>query len=546
VFQVEGELPKSRGTLFRTFDQKYEEIKGNPPISADSRRFKSELLQHLAFGMLAGDALEPQLRLTRTEAERRVEELLTGRVTAPGQMAKEWLEDLLEHHLLQVADDPKEIEFHHQMFLEYYAAEALLNRVERLEGEELKREFLNFLKWTEPLALMLALVKDEALAIQVVRLALKVDLMLGVRLAGEVKLEFQEETIGFVDALEVPDWLKIRLLGETRSKKAIAKLHQLLNYSYCYARGSEASVLSKIRNETAIPELLQRLEHSDFDVRERAADMLGEIGRETAIPGLLQRLEHSDSDVRERVASVLGKIRNEMTIPELLQRLEHSDSDVRERVADALGNIAKKQTETIAQHLPNLLTLILTNSGEAAHRVIRAIQENCKFYNYEVFQAHLEAQKLDRQTPPTSETEIANVTTIQAEKLTLMTDKAPIFNQQNATIGVNYAAEGSKQEFTQHINATEQNFEILLMGYKQFIDELQREHPKLTHETEIIKIIDVEAKRIDARWQNFLSLKRLWNGGKKAAVKVGEHFAESNPWYKGAIAFLEGISEDVK
>jgi len=50
----------------------------------------------------------------------------------------------------------------------------------------------------------------------------------------------------------------------------------------------------------------------------------------------------------------------------------------------------------------------------------------------------------------------------------------------------------------------------------------------------------------DARWQNFLNLKRLWNGGKKAAVKVGEHFIESNSWGKGAIAFLEGVSEDVK
>jgi hypothetical protein len=127
-----------------------------------------------------------------------------------------------------------------------------------------------------------------------------------------------------------------------------------------------------------------------------------------------------------------------------------------------------------------------------------------------------------------------------------MTDKAPIFNQQNATIGVNYAAEGSKQEFTQHINGTEQNFEILLTSYKQFIDELQQEHPNLTNETDITQTITVEAKRIDARWQNFLSLKRLWNGGKKAAVKVGEHFVESNPWGKGAIAFLEGVSEDVK
>jgi hypothetical protein len=40
-------------------------------------------------------------------------------------------------------------------------------------------------------------------------------------------------------------------------------------------------------------------------------------------------------------------------------------------------------------------------------------------------------------------------------------------------------------------------------------------------------------------WQNFLNLKRLWNGSKKAGIKVGEHFAENNVWAKGAIAKRE-------
>jgi len=48
------------------------------------------------------------------------------------------------------------------------------------------------------------------------------------------------------------------------------------------------------------------------------------------------------------------------------------------------------------------------------------------------------------------------------------------------------------------------------------------------------------------RAQLLSALSNLRNGGKKAAIKVGEHFVESNPWGKGAIAFLEGVSEDVK
>jgi HEAT repeat protein len=730
VFWFEGELPRSRGALFRTFDQKYEEIKGTVPVSADFRRFKSELLQHLAFGMLAGDALEPQLRLPRSEAEQRLEVLLTGRANAPGQVAKEWLEDLLEHHLLQVADDPKQVEFHHQLFLEYYAAEALLSRVARLGDEPLKREFLNYLKWTEPVALMLALMEDEAQALRVVKLALDVDWGLGARLAGVVKREFQGQTVRLIDALDAPNWLKVGLLGETRSENAIPGLltrlehsdsgvswnaaealgnigseaaipgllklmehsdsdvswsaanalgkigseaaipgllklmehsdsdvrwsaanalgkigseaaipgllklmeHsdsdvrwsavealgkisseaaipgllKFVEHSYWLVRMSAANALGDIRSETAIPELLKLLEHSDdSDVRWRAANALGSIGSEVAAPGLLKLLEHSDdsdvrrnaadalhvidfvmavipnlkvelsdSEVRGRAAEALGNIGSEAAIPELLKLvqdsdstvrwravnalgsigsevavpgllklMEHSGSDVRRRAAEALGKIAKKHPNTIAQHLPHLLTLIPTDSGQDAHRAILAIQENCKYYNYEIFQDYLKAQKHDRQK---NETAIATTMIQQIERITIMTDKAPIFNQQNATIGNNYAAEGSNIAFTQHIDATEQNFEGLLTGYKQFIDELYQANPYFTDQAEIIKTIDVEARRIDARWQNFLNLKHLWNGGKKAAIKVGEHFVETNPWGKGAIAFLEGVSEDVK
>ena len=73
-----------------------------------------------------------------------------------------------------------------------------------------------------------------------------------------------------------------------------------------------------------------------------------------------------------------------------------------------------------------------------------------------------------------------------------------------------------------------------------------------------IDIIDTEFKSLEAdrwrslperespQWQNLLNVKRLYNGGKKATVKVSEHFAQENVWGKGFVAFLEGASEDVK
>ena len=330
--------------------------------------------------------------------------------------------------------------------------------------------------------------------------------------------------------------------------------------------------LGKIGGEVAaIPRLLIALENADADVRRTAASALGQIGGEVAIPGLLTALEDSDDQVRWRAASALGEIGGEATILGLLTALEDSNDQVRWSAAQALGKIGGEAA--IAALLTALEDLGLDVPGTAAHglkqigrattiaalwqlyfrqprvqleEAISAIQNRCKFYNYDIWQTLLAAQQNDS-TPSQSDKTIANTITIQTvEKLTIMSDKAPVFNQQHATIGVNYAAEGSQQDFIQHIHAPEQNFEILLTSYKQFIDELQQQNPHITNETAIIQTIDIEARRIDTRWRNFLNLKRLWNGGKKAAIKVGEHFVESNPWGKGAIAFLEGVSEDVK
>jgi hypothetical protein len=77
---------------------------------------------------------------------------------------------------------------------------------------------------------------------------------------------------------------------------------------------------------------------------------------------------------------------------------------------------------------------------------------------------------------------------------------------------------------------------------------LQQKHRDIVTEESAMQIIDAEFKAIQStpRWQNFLKLKRLWNGAKKAGLKVGEHFAENNPIGKGAVGFLEGVFEEPK
>lgn len=132
-----------------------------------------------------------------------------------------------------------------------------------------------------------------------------------------------------------------------------------------------------------------------------------------------------------------------------------------------------------------------------------------------------------------------------------MSTQPPIFNQQNATIGVNYAAENSNPQITQNIQAQPQSSpETALLAIIQIIQALEQKHSQIASPQQTIEIIDAEFKELKSsqplQWQNLLSVKRLYNGGKKAALKLGEHFAEENPWGKGFVAFLEGFSEDVK
>jgi hypothetical protein len=87
-------------------------------------------------------------------------------------------------------------------------------------------------------------------------------------------------------------------------------------------------------------------------------------------------------------------------------------------------------------------------------------------------------------------------------------------------------------------------------GIVQIIQALEQKHSQVNNQQQALEIIDAKFKVLKAsqspQWQDFLSLKRLYNGGKKTAIKVGEHFAQESVWGKGLVAFLEGISEDVK
>jgi HEAT repeat protein len=291
VFDPEtAQIPQNKAELFDLFDRKYQIHKDGVSVSNESSLFQSEFLQYIAFKMLQGDAqksTEAWLTLPIERAERLLEDWLRNRgETDSPSKAKKWLRDLIKHHLLQVAADPQQIEFHHQLFQEYYAARYLRSMLQDkhpdlVDDDRLKHFYLNYLKWTEPLGLLLGLLDDEAQVMRLVGLGLNVDLVLGSRLAGQVKLGFQSHFIEDLNARELPIWLKIYLLGCTGSKEAKKPLLDFLKSNNLDVAIKAVSALKELNDPQIVPALKARLE--GLEILVEPDDSLGD--RSWLIPG---------------------------------------------------------------------------------------------------------------------------------------------------------------------------------------------------------------------------------------------------------------------
>jgi energy-coupling factor transporter ATP-binding protein EcfA2 len=395
VFGQTGQIPENKGELFRLFDREYDKFKGFPPVSEDSRRFKSEILQHLAFVMMTGDASKPTefwLTIDRNFAEREIEKFLIDRVNDPAAKAKEWLEDLLEHHLLQVAIDGSQVEFHHQLFQEYYAAEKLLGMLQDshpdiVENKRFQHFYLNYLKWTEPLRFLLGLLDNKTQVVRLVKLSLEVDWMLGAKLSGEAKPEFHSETITLLEELKVEEWLLCKLLIENGSEKAIPRLIQAFRNSDESIRCSALEALGRIGSEKAIPILIEAF-NDHASVRCSAEEALRKIGSKKAVDELNKAQENSSPVYwtwKAVPTIIINPDKSKRSIPELLEDWNDSDSLVRSRSANLSVLQYDLENNPLDNHiLPDLLKLLSTNSGKEAFRIIQLIQANCQFYNYEV------------------------------------------------------------------------------------------------------------------------------------------------------------------
>jgi HEAT repeat protein len=370
LFQKSEQIPPNLGMVFRAFTVGYgDRIKQDVTLSKDSRAWWGRLLQYLAFKMTCGENFtELQVAISRRGAEQFLVEFLRGKVEFEEACAMHWLEDLLKHHLIQISND--RIEFRHQLIQEYYAAEWVLGLLPSLSDARLRQGYLNYLKWTEPLALMLELVKSEEQAVRVVRLALEVDLRLGARLAGAVRYGFQEKTVGLlmqeIEERKIPQLYVIKFLGEIKSNFAVDILILALKDSSDKVRMSAAEALGKIGSDKAVDSLILALKDSDDYVRMNAVEALGKIGSDKAVDSLILALKDSDDYVRMNAAEVLGDIGSDKAVDSLIPvALKDSDDYVRMNAVEALGKIGSdKAVDSLILALKDSDDYVRMNAAE--------------------------------------------------------------------------------------------------------------------------------------------------------------------------------------
>jgi HEAT repeat protein/energy-coupling factor transporter ATP-binding protein EcfA2 len=360
LFKQSECIPNSLGLVFRTFTQGYgNKIEQDLPLS---REWWARLLQYLAFAMIQGNNLvDARVVISRQEAERILIVFLQGKVEYPDDCAIRWLQHLLKHHLIQ--ENVAQIEFCHQLIQEYYAAEYLLGLLPHLSDAKLKHEFLNYLKWTEPLALMLELVEDERQVLWVVQLAMNVDLKLGAELAGKTKLSLQRTTVNLLIQQNFTIPLTIRLLEQTKSCEALPFLIDIAKNGCPETRWRAVRSLNSLADKDILIPLIEALKDPDSTVRFMAAKSLGKLGKSEATPYLCQLLDDENWLVRSACVEALGELERMESYECLKSALKHEDYTVRTKAAEYLGRC-------IPQEVVILLNEEFSNSDNGSKKKV--------------------------------------------------------------------------------------------------------------------------------------------------------------------------------
>ncbi|TRU21254.1 MAG: TIR domain-containing protein [Microcystis aeruginosa Ma_QC_B_20070730_S2] len=343
VYDENEKIPDNLGETFRRFTrQHYKQSKADVTTLADSKLLWSESLEYLAFEMTKRKD-KPAIGIR--EAKSIIREFLQENNENNYSTTRQclWLSDLENHHLIQKLDEDS-IEFHHQLIQEYYAAEYLLQQLQKLNDRDLQWRYLNYLKWTEPIALMLGLLKDKELALKVVRLALAVDFGLGARLAGEVDPLWQEETVQWVAELPVSPLYRLYLLGKTGSEKA----HNILCKNLESSLDEKIAIvraLGNISSEKSRGTLIDLLKDQETRVCLESAAILEQISHSQDIPSLINIFKIANEAIKFKIIDIFEILNDPKLISALLDLIDgEKDGFLIQRIGYVIKNITNIDT----------------------------------------------------------------------------------------------------------------------------------------------------------------------------------------------------------
>lgn len=345
LFQKQGTKVETLAEAFRQFFQSFKKYKEDAPVTDERRQEWNRWLEYLAFMMLNNpDPTDPGLVISKEQAEKSLIEKFGDLYGASSR-----IEELLKYHLLEPISE-KEIGFHHQLIQEYYAAECLLTQLPDLLKKQPEQKYtlfqmnyLNYVKWTEAIALMIGFPEMEK-AGELVELALGIDFKLSARLAGKVKPDFQAETVRIIAEQEIPEWFRIFLLEETKSSKAINELMLTIKHLDPTIRRRAIWASRQLDIKFAMPLFEKAIKDPDPNVRETTIRAVAESDVEQAVSLVAQILpKESVASVREAaVICVLGKSETEAAILALLQAAQDKENNVRVMADHSLEEMNRK------------------------------------------------------------------------------------------------------------------------------------------------------------------------------------------------------------
>ena len=336
------------GQAFRQFFQTFKKYKEGAPVTDQRRKDWNPWLEHLAFTMLKSpEPTDPGLIISDERAEKLLVEKFGDLHGAPSR-----IEELVKYHVLERVSE-REVSFQHQLIQEYYAAEQLAPQLEKLSDKELQYYYLNYRKWTEPLAMAMSFVDSEPLAVRMVKLGMAVDLYLRARLVGEVKQALQSPVFNLIAKQQVCKKLRIKLLCKTRSEAAVSLLIDLLEDESYSVRLEAVNTLGQIGNKAELLGLINPFNDDNSSVRFDVIDALEQIGKDLLSLDLIKTLEDEKREISaQRFWILLAKVNlgnefKDSLLKILSYAIEHSDLYIRWGAAIALTQIDSEKSAKI-------------------------------------------------------------------------------------------------------------------------------------------------------------------------------------------------------